>query len=479
MNKLEVLEAHTVQDHSQEIPSPLPQHVNRSSHKRSYNKNTSITRTTSSTKSPKPKLPKVSGNTDVQVRVHPSTIAAANTLTASKIPISSKPSSTRSNKNKTAVMDSTLVESVKGIELSQDSDHSNMVPSHPSGPSQDTQNEMAEALQQLQQSSVPQDLSNFLAVFQKGVNEGLDFLKQKITDPASGLEARFSSLSSDHNTLKNRVDTLEDTSKGFSTRLSTLESKPQSSKQIGPQKLIASPSEARIVNQLITKTNTLEKRIVSQEFQSQVLINWADMMYLDHRSLQKQVNFAESTLHNNEVIIGGMYERANQGTFQVVKSFLHNKLLIEVEDGNIFSAHRLGKQGKTIQIWSVSEAGEVTLHSVDCPRHVVIKCAPKFKSLLMDNKKKLAGQVDPKGFKYFIAQYLPEAFKAAQAKHCESVNKEYTKNLKRAPENRVPVCVVGPDLLINNRVITGLVHPPSPGDLCHADKEYHHEFGLI
>ena len=260
-----------------------------------------------------------------------------------------------------------LVESVKGIELSQDSDHSNMVPSHPSGPSQDTQNEMAEALQQLQQSSVPQDLSNFLAVFQKGVNEGLDFLKQKITNPASGLEAHFSSLSSDHNTLKNRVDTLEDTSKGFSTRLSTLESKAQSSKQIGPQKLIASPSEARIVNQLITKTNALEKRIASQEFQSQVYINWADMMYLDHRSLQKQVNFAESTLHNNEVIIGGVYECANQGTFQAVKSFLQDKLLIEVEDGNIFSARRLGKQGKTIQIRSVSETGEVTLRSVDCP----------------------------------------------------------------------------------------------------------------
>ena len=156
MNKLEVLEAHTAQDHSQEIPSPLPQHVNRSSNKRSHNKNTSITWTASSPKSPKPKLPKVSSNTDVQVRVHSLTIAAAaNTLTASKIPISSKPSSTRSNKNKTAVMDSTLVESVKGIELSQDSDHSNMVPSHLSGPSQDTQNEMAEALQQLQQSSVP------------------------------------------------------------------------------------------------------------------------------------------------------------------------------------------------------------------------------------------------------------------------------------------------------------------------------------
>ena len=217
---------------------------------------------------------------------------------------------------------------------------------------------------------------------------------------------------------------MEDTLKRFSTHLSTLESKSQSSKQIGPQKLTASPSEARIVNQLITKTNALEKHIVSQEFQSQVLINWGDTMYLDHRSLQKQVNFAESTLHNNEVIIGGMYERENQGTFQAVKSFLQDKLLIEVKDGNIFSARRLGKQGKTIQIRSVLEAGEVTLRSVDCPRHVVIKCAPKFKSLLMDNKKKLAGQVDPKGFKYFIAQYLPAAFKAAQAKHREHVNKD-------------------------------------------------------
>ena len=97
----------------------------------------------------------------------------------------------------------------------------------------------------------------------------------------------------------------------------------------------------------------------------------------------------------------------------------------------------------------------------------------------MDNKKKLAGQVDPKGFKYFIAQYLPEAFKAAQAKHRERVNKEYTKNLKRAPENRVPVRVVGPDLLINNRVITGLVHPPSPQRSVSCRQRVSSRIGLI
>ena len=116
---------------------------------------------------------------------------------------------------------------------------------------------------------------------------------------------------------------------------------------------------------------------------------------------------------------------------------------------------------------------------MDCPCHVVIRCLPKFKALLMENKKNLAGAVDPKGFKYFMAQYLPDAFKAAQAKHRERINQEYTKNLTRTPQQRVVVWVVGPDLIVDNKVITGLIHPPSPGDICRADKNYHKELDSV
>ena len=102
----------------------------------------------------------------------------------------------------------------------------------------------------------------------------------------------------------------------------------------------------------------------------------------------------------------------------------------------------------------------------------MVKCSPQLKSKLLAKKKNLAGQVGIQGFKYFIAQYLPEPFKAAQNKHRKEVSHILEKNSKKKPEDCTPVRVIGPDLQINNKVVTSYIHPPSPGEVCKNKAEY-------
>ena len=79
----------------------------------------------------------------------------------------------------------------------------------------------------------------------------------------------------------------------------------------------------------------------------------------------------------------------------------------------------------------------------------------------MNHKKVLGGQIDPGGFKYFIASYLPEPFKAAQDKHRDEVRKIITDNKAKGPgQRKTKVRVVGQQLLVDNKVAQG-PHPPS------------------
>ena len=83
--------------------------------------------------------------------------------------------------------------------------------------------------------------------------------------------------------------------------------------------------------------------------------------------------------------------------------------------------------------------GEVKIQQVTCPRHVLIKCSPQFKSTLMDCKKQLGGQVDPRGYKYFLANYMPDAFKAAKHKHRERVDQTYKENVGKPMKERTQI----------------------------------------
>ena len=107
---------------------------------------------------------------------------------------------------------------------------------------------------------------------------------------------------------------------------------------------------------------------------------------------------------------------------------------------------------------------------------MVVKCNPQLKTTLLGKKKDLAGQVDPEGFKYFLAPYLPEAFKAAKNKHREELSSIYEANRGKLPKNRTNAKVVGPDLMINGKIKRGFIQPPAPGEVCAAKKDYAVEF---
>ena len=241
-------------------------------------------------------------------------------------------------------------------------------------------------------------------------------------------------------------------------RVSTLETKSASATSAVATAAPASTHTA--VNALKNITSDLEKHMDDAEFQSQVILHWADSMHHDLHSVQKQIDFHSSKHHVNEVNIGGIYESKNTSCFEATKKFLTEKLSVNTGDNDIHSARRVGKQGKTIQVHHTDDNGDEFTQQVVCPRHMVVKCAPRFKNKIMEKKKMLAGQIDLRGFKYFLAQYLPESFKAAQEKHWDRVNDIYKANVKKEQKDHTQVRVTGPDLIINNRVQTGLIHPP-------------------
>ena len=316
-------------------------------------------------------------------------------------------------------------------------------------------------------------LQTFLNNFQTNVNASLDFLKNKVTDPDVGLETRVETLEekvlSKNDGLWDRVATLETAlqhpSTGLITKVNDLIDGSVSQGAAGPG---IGPAAAVSREKFID----LESRLAKTEFQSQVLLQWADNMYKDHKSLQKQVNFHVAKHHANELIIGGISEELNQDNKKATMKFFEEKLSLKVEPGELFYAKHIGKQGRIIQVEEEAEDGSLQVHKVQCPRHMIVKCPPQIRGKLLAKKKSLAGLIDPQGFKYFIAQYLPEPFKAAQNKYRDRVMDIVKQNSTKKPQDRTPVWVIGTELYINKKVECSIIHPPSPAEVCQNKLDY-------
>ena len=202
----------------------------------------------------------------------------------------------------------------------------------------DPSKEMTEVIAKLKDSSLPAELTSFLDLFQKGVNDCIEFFKQKVTDPQSGLEQKVSDLCTDVTSLQSRVSVLE---KGPSV----------------PATKQGTSASVSSVNTLISRINDLDKRLTETEFNTQILTCWADNMYQTTQSLQKQVDFHSSQQHFNEIIIVGIIEQRNQSCWEATKQFLAAKLNIQVADGDIYSARRIGKHGKVLEVQHTKEDG--------------------------------------------------------------------------------------------------------------------------
>ena len=349
-------------------------------------------------------------------------------------------------------------------------------------------------------SNSSQDIATFLVGFQQQMTTGLDFLRKKITDPVEGLESRVKTLEghviTKNTGLKDRVEVLEvalkDPSFGLVTRLNTVEGTLKASSggasggadvgKTSTTQIVSMPStgDSFQMRTLQQKVNQLENRLEESEFQQKVLLGWADTMFKDHTSLQRQVNFNTAKHHANEVIVGGIYESKKQDNKAAAIKFFQEKLGVVATHSDIVYARRIGKYGKQIDVEVEDEQGDVRLRKVQCPRHLVLKCTPQLRAELMAKKRSLTGQVDPKGFKYFVSSYLPDAFKAGHDKHRTELIDIYKKNEGITdPAHRKSARMVGADLVVNNKVVRGLVHPPSPGDVCKAKKEYPRELASL
>ena len=329
----------------------------------------------------------------------------------------------------------------------------------------------------------------YLDELQCNINDGLNFLKKKILDPEVGLETKVKSMETTLyatdaglcDIVSDLEGAIEDPVSGLKPRVTVIEqafSKVQSipsTKGNPTLSQVAAEATALKINDLQIKVNDLEGRLATTEFQSQVVLHWADTMFSDHKSLQRQVNFNTAKHHTNELIIGGIYETKNSNCKQEASKFLHDKLEMAVIDSDIIHAKRIGKKGKVLTVEVPDSDGALTTKRVQCPRRMVVKCTPQFKAAVLAKKKMLSGVVDPQGFTYFIAPFLTDPFKANFDKNRDDMERILQANEKKQPQDQTSVRISGTELLVNNKLVRGFVHPPSPGDVCNAQKMFRKE----
>ena len=88
--------------------------------------------------------------------------------------------------------------------------------------------------------------------------------------------------------------------------------------------------------------------------------------------------------------------------------------------------------------------------------------------MAIQNKKILGGQTDPKGgFTYFVAPFLPEAFKAVKEKFRDKVDAIYKANADKSPADKSVARVVGTELSIDNEIQMEPITPPDPHEVIH------------
>ena len=295
--------------------------------------------------------------------------------------------------------------------------------------------------------------------FQKSVQSGIDFLKEKITTPGTGLDARVINLE----------DVILKKDEGLEDRVKVLEAVVKNPSKVQALGTSSGTTTGTIQDSTVTQLNhrlsDVENKLATNDFQTKMLLCWADNMYKDHKSLHKKVLFHEAKHRSNELIIGGIQENSEVQPKKASATFLESKLGIKAAQNDLFSARRIGKN-RVIQVESTDENGAIQIRRVTCPRHMIIKCSTQLKNRILGKKRSLAGKVDPQGYKYFIAPYLPPPFQAAQVKHKAELKRIYTSNAKKNSEDKTPANVVGTDLYVNKKVVMSLIQPPTPGEVC-------------
>ena len=141
----------------------------------------------------------------------------------------------------------------------------------------------------------PVTLQTFLDTFKRSVDEGIEFLKKKITDPDTGLETRVEDLEElvlkDDTGLKDRVEDLEKVVKDPVTGLLARVNSTTATNTATVGASATTSNAGAITSEQYRALNgrilDLENQLATTKFESKVLIHWADNLYKDHKSLQK------------------------------------------------------------------------------------------------------------------------------------------------------------------------------------------------
>ena len=180
------------------------------------------------------------------------------------------------------------------------------------------------------------NLQEFLNKFKETVTTGIEFMKKKITDPTEGLEVCVKHLEKKVLERETGVldmvadlrDLVNDPEDGIVARVERLETDT-------PFLDSTTATHSHSETDLRRRIHELETRLVVAEQKGQIVLDWADTMYRDHRSLQKQVWFNASKHHANEVIVGGIAEQPQQDYKKAAAAFFKEKLKVESTDGDI------------------------------------------------------------------------------------------------------------------------------------------------
>ena len=178
---------------------------------------------------------------------------------------------------------------------------------------------------------------------------GIDYLK-KITDLDTGLENHMETL--EEVVLKTGTG-LEDRVKDLETAVNHPATGLVAATDPTPQSSSIDSAQYHRLTQWVTD---LENKFAKSQFEMQVLLSWADNMYKDHQSLQKQVNFHDAKHHSNELIVGGVYEGIPD-VKKAVQKFMEEKLGVKPNPGDVYHARRIGKEGRVIEVESENEEG--------------------------------------------------------------------------------------------------------------------------
>ena len=271
-------------------------------------------------------------------------------------------------------------------------------------------------------------MNDKIAVVQKLVNDGIDMVKKLITDPGAGVEPRVSKLEEQVPVITNLKNTVGDRKSGLVRRVNEVEASIQ--KLSTQTRVVPPPSEGENqVNsespELIRRLYNVEKQVQGQEATLDLVVAWAGSLQRSQNSIHKQVQFNTSKHHANDLLVGGIYEYKKQDCRKAALKFFRERMKLSVADSEVLRAYRTGQPRE------YEKDGLV----IRCPRQMVVKCTPRLRDLAIQNRKTLGGQKDPKGnFSFFVAQYLPEPFKAARERYRDDIADILKKNEKQLPK---------------------------------------------